>query len=1107
VSPDGFDRDQVREYVRTHPAKSPIEVLGSLGLNPSRLDEVSTYLKGRKEDSTPGVAAAKSGSSDGNPWIAADFANPESNVWPESWQARKFWMARIGKRPFAPWSDSNHSSVADEKDARWSWSIAGNWAGKATVDEWVAKDPRLDGHVVILEKEADPYTDDPDPFAFVDGDDVRCPETGDVHPGFVAIVERLGVTYADVSTSGTGVHAMYEGRLPDDVKQAVFELDTEPWGANDSPPAVEIYDGKRVCVATGAHVPGTPTDVRPWDGKALEAILDEHLSPADRRPASASHDTDRERLPANYEPKATDGDETASDLRDVLHAVDRLTAGDLPLRTRQVGTDGTGWEMWDPSTYRTSSGKDSLHTPDGRVFHDFKHGRSFGLLSLFAAEQGIIDCPWEQLAGADWWEAVERAREAGAPIPRFDGGNDSEQVAVLPTGDSLTLPASGWDWRHAGRRINSEDPLITARERTVEVLKSAMTRRDRVLVEALPTLGKSYGTIKAAAETGEPVTVLTTRGHKEQYAQIRDWCAEFGLTPYTLPSFTRDCETANGEHGEDWKQTVLDWYKRGATPKDIHMFAEYELGRPLPCQEHGHCPYVSKWDFDPNDFDVLIGHYAHAHKQKVTCGRTVVLDEFPEETYETCLSHRLEGAVTSFLQSHEELPFEDYTDLVEGRHDADRRARGIAWFEDRDVERDGTLVFDDSAGHAAAPLAVLTILAGCNNNLGNGWERARLDRGSGQIGLFDREQGRVYLLAPPPLQYTRAVLALDGTPTREMWELVLGGRLNHRQVLTDDERREYIRDGLNLNLIRTTKAVKPYNSSDHVKVEQDAALLEKVHDQHGQLPALISSRTALKEYDRSGVLERVDGTAYYGNVLGSNAFKDKRLGVVVGSNHFGDGYIEKWAAYAGEVAERGDGKGSDLSYGSFGDKVLTHMREHETFQAAMRFGRDGNGAVVYVHTNTLPDWVPLAGEGRVLSVWSDGMKQVVTAAAELGTWRTRDLVEHPDVEVGERQIRKHLHALAERGYLTVEVEGRGFVWEDDGLHRLGEHGDVELDVVSLNDLAETVVAELARSSIYTWEFRNEAGPGAHDGLLYTTGASAGELTVQGESTDPPEDHD
>lgn len=122
------------------------------------------------------------------------------------------------------------------------------------------------------------------------------------------------------------------------------------------------------------------------------------------------------------------------------------------------------------------------------------------------------------------------------------------------------------------------------------------------------------------------------------------------------------------------------------------------------------------------------------------------------------------------------------------------------------------------------------------------------------------------------------------------------------------------------------------------------------------------------------------------------------------------------------------------------------------------------------------------------------MKQVVTAAAELGTWRTRDLVEHPDVEVGERQIRKHLHALAERGYLTVEVEGRGFVWEDDGLHRLGEHGDVELDAVSINELTEVEVAELARSSIYTWEFTNppaeDAGSTGDPSLATTDPARA-----------------
>lgn len=52
---DGFDRDQVREYVRTHPAKSPIELLGLLGLDPSRLDEVSALVEEGKNTATPGL--------------------------------------------------------------------------------------------------------------------------------------------------------------------------------------------------------------------------------------------------------------------------------------------------------------------------------------------------------------------------------------------------------------------------------------------------------------------------------------------------------------------------------------------------------------------------------------------------------------------------------------------------------------------------------------------------------------------------------------------------------------------------------------------------------------------------------------------------------------------------------------------------------------------------------------------------------------------------------------------------------------------------------------------------------------------------------------------
>jgi hypothetical protein len=171
------------------------------------------------------------------------------------------------------------------------------------------------------------------------------------------------------------------------------------------------------------------------------------------------------------------------------------------------------------------------------------------------------------------------------------------------------------------------------------------------------------------------------------------------------------------------------------------------------------------------------------------------------------------------------------------------------------------------------------------------------------------------------------------------------------------------------------------------------------------------------------------------------------------------------------------------------------MREHDTLQAAMRFGRDGNGAVVYVHTDTLPEWVPLAGEGRVLTTWSDGMRDVLEALEDLTTATTADVVAHPTVDLSRQQVFGHLENLRERGVLTREQDtedGRRVVWRDDGLHRLGEHGDAELDPVDLEDLDDAEVRQLARSSIYTWEFTNltaEDGGSTADPSLGTAAPS------------------
>ena len=700
---------------------------------------------------------------------------------------------------------------------------------------------------------------------------------------------------------------------------------------------------------------------------------------------------------------------------------------------------------------------------------------------------------------------------AGRPT---HGRPDPDHTAVLPPAvRDLSTATSGWDWEHAAR----DDDTLTvedARERTVEAIADAYTSGDRVLIEALPTMGKSYGAVQAAAETGEQITILTGRGNKEQYSQIQEWCDEHGLDYYTLPSFARDCDTANGEYGEDWKQTVMDWYHRGATPQQIHKSAEYHLGEPLPCQRHdGHsCPYASLWNFDPDEFDVLLGHYTHGYKQKVTSGRTVVFDESPD-AYEHELG-ATKRAVSYWLSTVDGVPFEDYTDLVENRSDQARRGEALLWFDEHGVEPDESHVFEDPHARADAPLAVYSLLAG--EDLGNGFERARVDDDAGAVAVYDRESTAVHALRPPDLTYTSGVVALDGTPTKRMWELSLGTRLNHRSVLQDGERREYIEDALNLNLVRSTEYIKSYNSADHVNTDQDAALLEAIADEHGQTPSVITTATAEGEYDADGVLDLVDETKHYGNVLGSNVFAETRLGAVIGSNHYGDHYIQKWGAYAGETVEREPGaKGQDLSYGGgFADDVLQHMREHDTLQAAMRFGRDGNGAVVYVHTDTLPDWVPVAGEARVLKTWSDGMRSVVDALEDLGGATTAEIAAHSTVDISERQVFDHLNSLCDRGVLARHRDpddGRAVRWADAGLDELNGHGAVELDTdtgFSLPPVEDLEVAELGRMShYYTWVFRNwtvETGAGREQRGESTT---RGTDRTTSEGGPPPEPSD
>ena len=1045
---------------------------------------------------------------------------------------REYWVNWIldgagRKRPVAPWQTGHaypvewNGDLPDDDRPETEFSTAKRWAdfdlGDADLrlPEDAASDALETG--ILLPNDR---PDREECITLIDWDDVRDPDTEEIHPAAADYIQRFG-GYVEVSTSGEGLHQFVLGGLRKRGK-FIAPIDGEPFVGDDLP-QVEIYDGGRHVAMTGRHVEGSDDDVLK-DGQELIDDLVTEYADAEKGAGHRRYDPETggtvdTESDADHVPEPNTGEyggPTAEELR-ATKPDDRGLMYHAVVETFYRGGGNSGGYAH-IQNWRLEGFAAALGERDGLDAEEVKADLGGRYLDDMDVTQRCVHRTPERIdygfnrAASGRLEAPSPPTlvEYGVLPPAFDDPDTGEPTALLPPGvRDLTTAASGWDWRNASR--DTHLTIDAVQERTADKIADAYGSGDRALVEAPPTTGKTFGSILAAARTGEPVSIFTGRGRKEQYDQLKETCEELGLTYRVLPSFTRDCETANGEHGDDWADTVRGWYARGATPKAIHKYAEEVLGRPLPCQagDGERCSYAAKWDFDPDTdgsadpeedepIDVLIGHYVHAHKQKTTAGRTAVFDEFPDGDFETELrGGRLETAVSYWLDATDAVPFDSYTDLVEHRSDESRRADALLWFDEHGIEPDEAGVFDDDAAHALAPVAVFSILA--SDDLGNGYEH--VDLGDGHRAVFDdgrdtrAKQAGVTILRPPALDYASAVVALDGTPTKRLWELALGERrLNHKPVLTDAERTEYLRDTLNLNIVRTTEYVKPYNNGDHVRTDDDAALLDAIADKHGERPGVITTTTALDEYAEAGVLDPVrdehdaltgdvndgpaDAVRWYGNVLGSNEFKETRLGAVIGSNHYGDQYIKKWAAYDGDGVERGDGKGADLSYSGIGDDVLRHMREHDTLQAAMRFGRDGNGAVVYVHTNTLPDWVPLAGEGRVTRTRTDAERDVLNAAADLGEWRTADLATHPDVSVGERQVFNILNRLAERDDAPIarEYDGRGYTWRDDGLHEVNEHGDVSLDAVDLGDDArEEGVAETARiESTYTWEFLNHA---------------------------------
>lgn len=994
---DADVRDRLAEHVRLNPDTSAVEAVAAVGGDPSVwVDAVADALDAGDpvaalrnqanqhdsdsagdplvsgEENEPENGGEKGGSSDETPTPeptkppssgevnqqsdrdrgdvlvnteevvdsgATMFVADYSTVAPDTYQStlagRDQWMVRgekyppreRTKAPFAPWNQAA------------KWGEEENRAGFATAKEWNDTDPRSDG-LVFIQLETDP-------FAFVDGDDVRDPETGEVHPAFRAILQHLGATYTDVSTSGTGAHAYYraEAGLPIDGKnEATFQIDTEPWGANDSPPTVEIYANKHVNITTGDHVADTPLDLADWNDDALRAILEANGF-SDKK--VVSHDTDRDRAELNeYDAEATTADETAGDVRDVLKAVDALRPHDLPLRTRQTGEDSTGWSTWNPS-YRSSDSGASVHSPpDEAVFHDHKMGEAFGLLGLFAAEQGIISNPWDRLEGGDWWDAVDEARDAGAPIPEFTPRDEREPVAPIALAKLDALEPD--ERRRAARKRGLEIPSTDdARSRLRDAVVRELRAGNTTVLDAPTALGKSYTVatepwLRRSGITGD-APVIQLHQTREARDEAAGATADSMATGAVLKGRKEVSPLARGDHDpvdDDEKQPEItvtidgepasEWFDRVCDEKGLAFSTALAIARERNDQNLDDLPpvgeedpAVAQWDGIPRDddgspaVDVIHATHQFAHVPSLRTHTNLIFDEQPDFSEELS-QDRVRNMVAAYLKEigAPTSSFEAFVMLA--RNDD---ARGDAANE-RDAlenmigdEPPTEWFVENGDAHALAPGIAEAIWNALRweDTDANGRRSGRVyhepprfdtensgfNAGTWLSVVIDDDHTVQSIRATPDLSQSRAVLGLDAHPSMPLWELNTAPEIDRDAVLDATERRLWRRYERGLTVVQVGDATRPRSgdkAEEWMNDDRVRAVLQRLREQYGDgfKTALSTVQTERRLRELLGeVAPNVDSenTMHFGEEKSRNDFADERAGYVYGCMDPGDDMI------------------------------------------------------------------------------------------------------------------------------------------------------------------------------------------------------------------------
>lgn len=276
---------------------------------------------------------------------------------------------------------------------------------------------------------------------YIDFDDVRDPDTGKVSAEVRDLIDRLD-SFAEVSSSGTGLHVLVWAELPERLGDFIEDLH----GVG----SIEIYDHSRFYGGTWQHIEGTPTEINERQD-VVDEIIEEY----------ETHDTTDSSTSGDFNSSSSFGGGSASSSgsRSPYYDADlskfaepKNTVANTSNKKSKKGPQGSH-----PSHGKTTSGDKSTNyhlDPAENRWYCFAHNSGGGPLEMAAIMAGEMNCrdagsgSLNQLSDKAFLKTCLYARDR---LMGYDDEMDPPYRALIAIADLVDLSMVDEDQRILGQ--------------------------------------------------------------------------------------------------------------------------------------------------------------------------------------------------------------------------------------------------------------------------------------------------------------------------------------------------------------------------------------------------------------------------------------------------------------------------------------------------------------------------------------------------------------------------------------------------------------------------------------------------------------------------------